>query len=290
MRIYIVIPAHNEADFIGKTLQSLVEQTLLPQKIVVVDDGSEDSTAEVVQALVNKYSFISIVKINSSQVHLPGSKVVKAFYEGYQSIDNNYDIICKFDADLIFPKNYLEKICNHFSSSSKIGMAGGFCSIFKNGQWVLENLTHDDHIRGALKAYRKECFMQIGGLKRAMGWDTVDELLAQFHSWQIKTDKTLQVKHLKPTGKDYNKASKYKQGEAFYRMKYGLLITLIASAKLSFLKGKFSLFQDYIHGYFRAKKEKQPFLVNEEEGDFIRKLRWKKMFQKLSNTPTPPES
>ena len=31
-----------------------------------------------------------------------------------------------------------------------------------------------------------------------MGWDTVDELLAKYYGWQILTDKTLKVKHLKP--------------------------------------------------------------------------------------------
>jgi hypothetical protein len=59
----------------------------------------------------------------------------------------------------------------------------------------LENLTDKDNIRGAFKAYRKECFEAIGGLKPAMGWDTVDELLCRFYNWKIKTDATLHVKH-----------------------------------------------------------------------------------------------
>jgi hypothetical protein len=49
----------------------------------------------------------------------------------------------------------------------------------KNGDWVLENLTDEDHIRGALKHIRN-AFQQIGGLKAQMGWDTVDELLCKF--------------------------------------------------------------------------------------------------------------
>jgi len=62
----------------------------------------------------------------------------------------------------------------------------------------LENLTDKDHIRGAFKAYRKEkAFLQIGGLKPAMGWDTVDELLCKFYHWKIVTDASFQVKHFK---------------------------------------------------------------------------------------------
>lgn len=281
LKIYIVIPGHNEADFIGFTLESLVKQSLLPKKIVVVDDQSTDNTSTIVQSYAKKFPFISLVKNTSAAAHLPGTKVIKAFNKGLESLDSDYDIICKFDADLIFPENYLEKISEHFKADPTVGMAGGFNSIEKENEWKLENLTGKDHIRGALKAYRKECFLNIGKLKPAMGWDTVDELLAQYHGWKIKTDKFLLVKHLKPTGKNYNKASKYTQGEAFYRLRYGFVITAIASAKLASKKGKPSLFKDYLFGYLKARKEKRPFLVSEEEGRFIRNLRWKKIREKL---------
>jgi hypothetical protein len=143
----------------------------------------------------------------------------------------------------------------------------------------LESLTRKDHIRGALKAYRKECFLQIGKLKPSMGWDTIDELLAKYYGWDILTDETLHVKHLKPTGISYNKASKYLQGEAMYKMRYGTIITLISALKLAYKKGSFSLFLDYMNGYSKAKREKQLFLVTEEQGKFIRKLRWNGMLK-----------
>src|SRR5690606_26254280 len=174
-----------------------------------------------------------------------------------------------------------ETIINHFQTDAKIGMAGGFCYIEKNENWVLENLTDKDHIRGALKAYRKECFEQIGGLRTAMGWDTVDELLCKFYTWKVKTDENLHVKHLKPTGANYNKASRYKQGEAFYTLGYGFWITAIASIKLALRKGKPLLFIDYIKGFWKAKSERKPLLVTEEQAKFIRNYRWKKMREKL---------
>lgn len=281
MKLYIVIPAYNEAEFIGETLRSLVAQTRLPAKIVVVNDQSTDSTKEIILDFAEKHDFISLVNTTSEGEHSPGGKVIRTFNQGYKTLDDDYDIICKFDADLVFPENYLERIIDIFEADASTGMAGGFCTVFKNGNWVLENLTDTDHIRGALKAYRKECFLEIGKLRPAMGWDTADELLAQFHRWNIKTDTKLRVKHLKPTGASYNTTSKYKQGEAFYRLRYGFFITLIASAKLAYLKRNFGLFRDYLSGYFKAKKEKQPFLVSQEEGRFIRNLRWRKMRSKI---------
>ncbi|TGD57200.1 glycosyltransferase [Flavobacterium humi] len=281
MNYYIIIPAHNEEKFIALTLESLANQTILPGKAVVVNDNSTDGTEAIVLAFAEKYPWVSLVNKTSEAVHLPGSKVIQAFHKGLETLDNHYDIIVKADADLIFPENYFETIIGHFENDPETGMAGGFAYIEKNGDWILENLTDKDHIRGAFKAYRKACFEQIGGLKPAMGWDTVDELLCKFYHWKVLTDQTLKVKHLKPTGANYNKASRYKQGEAFYTLGYGFFITAVASLKLAMRKGKPLLFIDYIKGFWKAKSEKKPLLVTGQQAEFIRKYRWKKMKEKL---------
>jgi len=282
LNFHIIIPAHNEADFIGKTLESLVGQTHLPKKIVVVNDHSTDGTESIVKQFASKYEFIELVNKLSSEEHLPGAKIIQAFYTGFETLDDDYDIICKFDADLIFPENYLEKLCSHFKENKKLGMAAGHCYFQKDGKLVMEDLTRKDHIRGALKAYRKECFLKIGKLKTSMGWDTVDELLTKYYGWEILTDESLKVIHLKPTGSTYNKASKYLQGEAMFKMRYGLTITLISALKLAYKKRNLNLFNDYMNGYFKAKKENVSYLVTQEQGKFIRKLRWKGILNKFS--------
>ena len=281
MNFYIVIPAHNEEAFIALTLQSLISQTHLPKKVVVVNDNSNDQTAEIVLAFAKENPFITLVNKTSEAIHLPGSKVIQAFHKGFEKLDNNYDIIVKLDADLILPNNYFERIASIFEKDSKVGMAGGFAYIEKNGDWILENLTDKDHIRGAFKAYRKEFFVQMGNLKPAMGWDTVDELLAKYYGWKVLTDASLIVKHLKPTGANYNKTARYKQGEAFYTLGYGFFISAIASAKLAMMKKKPLLFLDYIRGFWKAKKAKTPLLVNQEQAKFIRMYRIQKMKEKL---------
>jgi len=281
MKYYIIIPTYNEEKFISLTLQSLVEQSFIPSKVVVVNDGSTDKTEEIIQSFTEKYSFISLINATSEAIHLPGSKVIQAFQKGLETVDDNYDFIVKADADLIFPPNYFETISNHFQSDEQIGMVGGFAYIQKNSEWILENLTDKDHIRGAFKAYRKACLEQIGGLKPAMGWDTVDELLCKFYNWKVVTDATLKVKHLKPTGVNYNQAARFKQGEAFYSLGYGFWITTIASLKLALLKKKPFLFFDYLQGFWKAKVAKKPLLVTPKQAKFIRKYRWRKMKSKV---------
>jgi glycosyltransferase involved in cell wall biosynthesis len=281
MQYYLIIPAHNEAKHIALTLQSIEAQTVLPKKIVVVNDHSTDETEMIVHSFMTHNPNLILINNLSDSEHQPGSKVIRAFQKGLETLDEDYDFIVKLDADLILPPNYFETIIAHFNSDAKIGMVGGFAYIEKNGTWILENLTDKDHIRGAFKAYRKACFKQIRGLKPAMGWDTVDELLAKFYGWKIVTDETLIVKHLKPTGANYNKTARFKQGEAFYTLGYGFWITAIASAKLAMMKKKPLLFLDYIRGFWKAKFANKTLLVTEEQAKFIRQYRWTKMKGKI---------
>ncbi|WP_158962751.1 glycosyltransferase family 2 protein [Myroides fluvii] len=283
MKYIIIIPAYNEASYIAETLQSLADQTLLPEWVLVVNDSSTDQTEAIAESFTAQHAWLHLCTKNSAAIHLPGSKVIQAFNHGLTLLPDEiqYDVIVKLDADLILPPDYFAHIAHEFKQNPKLGMAGGVARIEKNNTWVIENLTDKDHIRGAFKAYRKACFQQIGGLKPAMGWDTVDELLCRYYDWEILVRQDLQIKHLKPTGAQYDKTARYKQGEAFYRLHYGLAITLIASLKLASKKGKPLLFLDYIKGYFRAKAKKDPYLVTEEQGKFIRHYRWKKIKSKL---------
>ena len=283
MNIGIVIPAYNEAESIGTTLHSLLNQTYPPFQIIVVDDGSTDNTAQVVNYIASKYPIVQLVQRGEKGEHLPGAKVVQTFNYGLSYLKEDIEVICKFDADLIFPNNYLEVMNQEYSKNLQLGMFGGFCYIEKNGLWVLENLTNKDHLRGAVKSYRKACFEAIGGLKIAMGWDTADELLARYHGWTVQTDETLHVKHLRPTGAGYKSNARYLQGSVFYRMRYGVLLTLLAAVKLAVKKRSGKLFLDYCKGFYKAKQEKQSYLLSAEEGKWVRQYRWKGIFSKFYN-------
>ncbi|MDO5607519.1 MAG: glycosyltransferase family 2 protein [Capnocytophaga sp.] len=281
MNFSIIIPAHNEADCIGLTLDSLLRQTKKPLQIIVVDDHSTDETPSVLRKYQSENECITVIRREEGATHLPGSKVVQTFNAGLSFLHPDTDIICKYDADLVFPENYLEVMESEFSKNLRLGMCGGHCLIEKNGAWVLENLTSKNHLRGALKAYRKECFEAVGGLKIAMGWDTADELLARYHGWEVKTIEGLGVKHLRPTGAGYNLNARYLQGSVFYRLRYGYILSLLASVKLALKKGNVRLSADYIKGFFKAKNEKQPFLVTKEQGKWIRKYRWQAIVNKI---------
>ncbi|MCQ0111044.1 glycosyltransferase family 2 protein [Zhouia amylolytica] len=282
MKYYVVIPAHNEEAFLKLTLDSVVQQSLLPEKVVVVNDHSTDGTEQIIDSFTVKYDFIEKLNTTSSTLHMPGSKVVNAFKKGLEVLDDTYDFIVKLDADLILPPHYFERIAAIFSVNKKVGLAGGFVyEEAPDGQWLLNHPMNKDHVRGAFKAYSKDCFKAIGGLQSSMGWDTVDELLCRYHGFDIITDESLNVKHLRPTGKGYNKKAKLLQGEAMYKMRYGFLLTVIASAKMAIKQQKAKVLIHNLKGYFQAKRNGVPLMVNEAEGKFIRNYRFQNIKKKL---------
>lgn len=282
MNIQIIIPVYNEANYLTETLQSFADQTLLPQKIIIVNDNSTDESQKIIDDFTSKYSFFESLQTTSEQKHIPGSKVINAFYKGFSLVSKDFDFIGKFDADVILPKNYFEATLQLFEKNEKVGIAGGNLYIQNKDQWVFENISKKTKVRGPIKLYRRACFEAIDGLKKSIGWDTVDGLLAQYYGWSIATDTNLKVKHLKPTGKKYHKDAKYKQGEAFYKMRYGFFLTTIAALKLALSKKEFGFFFNCIRGYFRAKRNNQSYLVTKKEGSFIRKLRWKGIISKIT--------
>lgn len=282
MRYYVVIPAHNEADFIVQALESLVDQSLPPQKVIVVNDHSTDNTEQLIDHYSEKYAFVTKLNTESSEDHMPGSKVINAFNKGLALLDDHYDFIVKLDADIILPKTYFEKIATVFKEHPEIGIAGGFAyEQDKNGAWLLNHPMGKDHIRGAFKAYRKETFKAIGGLRCAMGWDTLDELLARYHGYQIQSIESLKVKHLRPTGKSYNKKARLLQGKAMFTMGYGLILTVISSFKMALMNKRPRVVIDNLRGYFKAKNSRTPLIVNHKEAKFIRAYRFKKIKSKI---------
>lgn len=274
MRIGIIIPTHNEEAYIAQTLDSLLLQDYTNYHILVVNDNSTDNTSLLLQNYLSNEK-ITVVYKKGDDRHLPGSKVVEAFYYGLEKLQEETDIVCKFDADLIFPKNYLQVMVAHFTQNPKLGMFGGILYSLQQEKWQYENIAKKSHIRGPIKAYRKECFRAMAGIRPSIGWDTIDVLLANFYGYETKTDTNLIVRHCKPTGAVYHGAAKYKQGEALYRMRYDFGLALLTAIKQSIRAKSLFVLWNYLMGYILALSDKntQP-IVSKTEGAFIRKFRW----------------
>jgi len=280
MRISIVIPAHNEASYLKDCLDSFVSQTYLPNEVIVVDDNSSDGTFKIAQSFAKQHDWIKVLQRKSIDEHIPGKKVVDTFNFGLKHT-SEYDLIGKFDADIVLPPNYFELIVNQFQANWKLGMCSGLLFIKKGEDWVYENIADKSHIRGPIKLYHRACFNKIGGLRPGVGWDTLDTLLSKYHDFDTLTLPELHVKHLRPTGHGYSSKNYQAKGMAMYKMRYGIVLTKIAALKMAWQAKSPSLYIQAVLGYLKAFFQQQPKYVSKKEGKFIRSFRWKGIWSKL---------
>lgn len=301
MKFLIIIPAHNEEQSIASCLESLQKQSFQDFTCVVVNDGSTDKTKEIVENFQFQTSNFQLLNLQTSE-HQPGAKVVRTFNKGLESVDwKGFDVICKYDADIVFPRNYLEKVNQVFEENPKAGLVSGLVYIRnykqnpqiknlklpsenlydfsnKNHDWVFENLSSKNHVRGPIKAYRKECFEAMNGLRPVLGWDNLDVLLAKKHGWDVLTIKDIWVKHLRPTAYKYKDQKAEKLGQYFYNIGLSLPLAMISSAKSSFKNRSAKEFFTTINSFLKQNKKPE---LNKEEINFIRNLRWKEFFKNL---------
>lgn len=283
MTNYVIItPAKDEENYIEYTLKSVCEQTLLPKEWIIVNDGSTDDTADVVQKYIKDNSWIRLINNNTiGETRAEGSKIIRTFYAGYDSlINHDYDFIVKLDADLSLPQNYFEEIANEFQGNEKIGMCGGYCSIEVDAKYIKEK-SSSYHLRGALKSYRKECFDDIGGIKPILGWDGVDEMTAMYKGWDVKILPLAVFQHRK-TQSDYNAfmLSK-KHGIANYKNGGNIFLAIVRSIVRIFRKPFFVQGIGFFLGYFKSLLNQERKNVDKNLARFINRFHTKRILKKF---------
>ncbi len=200
---YIIITsAYNEAKYIERTIQGVLAQSILPDKWIVVDDGSTDDTAEIVQRFAEEHKWIQYIHRTRESEQSYYRSSVYAIMLGYeQVIKADYDFLAILDADIALPKDYYEQIFERFNRDEKIGVASGVYQDLVNGR--LRKVLNDRRSTPkAIQVFRKKCFEQIGGylpLKYG-GEDTCSCIMARMNGWKSWSFPELNVVHNKPVG------------------------------------------------------------------------------------------
>ena len=282
MKALIITPACNEENHLPELINSMIHQSVLPIEWIIVDDGSTDNTSNVIQKAAVNYSWISYLRKEKTGDRSPGKSVIETFYFGFYNRKNlEYDVVMKLDADLVLPPDYIRTVLAQFKLNDKIGICGGVCVMQEGEKYILEKETNLDHIRGAIKSYKKLCFNEIGGLLKEMGWDTVDEHSARFHGWIVKVMPELKVVHQRSTHQEYGfvKAA-FRNGRMLYsiRMDVGLLLT--NCFKKIYRKPYLVLGMAMLFGYLRAFFQRDKKIVDPDLGRFIRQYRYKQIVKK----------
>jgi glycosyltransferase involved in cell wall biosynthesis len=279
----IIMPVYNEEHFLSMALDSLISQTLLPSGLIIVDDGSQDSTSSIAESYASKYPWIQVLRNPGQAYRAVGAKVVRAFNLGCQAVKQEYDFMVKLDADVSLPPRYFETIARHFQQKPRLGIVGGRVMNRENGRWVPDLSIDPDHIWGLCKSYRAGCLRDMGGLRSSMGWDTADELLARYYGWQTFVDPDLEIRHHRKMGSMTGSLKIQRRiGQGMYRLRYGFLITLVSSLKAGYRNRPYGLTgMMVLMGWVYSWCKGDTFIVSREQGKFIREFRRGRMTDKI---------
>jgi poly-beta-1,6-N-acetyl-D-glucosamine synthase len=199
----VVTPARNERANLDRLARSLIDQQLRPAEWIVVDDGSDDGTAEAVAALAGEHAWIRLLSRERREGSLSegrreGRDLV-AFRAGIDALRRPADVVVKLDADTSFEPDYFAGLIGRFEEDPRLGIASGACWELEKGRWTRRKVALT-HPRGASRAYRWSLVDDVMALEPTMGWDGVDEIKAQLRGYRTRTFVELAFRHHRPVG------------------------------------------------------------------------------------------
>ncbi len=197
----LITPARNEGAYIEKTIQSVITQTVLPIRWIIVSDGSTDSTDEIVRKYLKGNPFIELVRMPSHGNRNFAAKA-RCFNEGYQVVKElKYDVIGNLDADISFEDRYFEFLLEKFSELPDLGVAG---TPMKEANYdpVEDGFFNFSDVFGACQLFRRECFEKIGGYI-PIKWGGIDWVAlrtARMNGWKTRSFSEKSFFHHRPMG------------------------------------------------------------------------------------------
>jgi poly-beta-1,6-N-acetyl-D-glucosamine synthase len=276
---YVIIsPVRDEEEFLERTIESVLQQTIRPAEWIVVNDGSTDRTGEIIDRFASEYSWIRAVHKKNRGFRKPGGGVVEAFNEGLAALKTkDWDFIVKLDGDVICAPDYFENCFEEFSLDPRLGIGGGI--IFHNleGKETIEQVPQF-HVRGATKIYKRECWEGIGGLWVAPGWDTIDEVKANMLGWTSRSFLNVRIHHQRQTGTAESRwKDLVKSGRARYVSGYHPLFMgsscILRLFKKPYVLGSVGLLYGYVSGYVKnIPQVDDPLLIKYMRDQQVRRL------------------
>lgn len=183
----LITPARNEEAFIKKTIESMIHQTYLPLKWVIVDDGSTDRTAEIVDGYTGRYPWIELVRRPHRKERNFAGKV-HSFNEGFERVRHlPFKLIGNLDADISFEPEHFEFLTRKLAEDQALGVVG---TAYTQDDWdsTRDSFEGETSVHGACQLFRHECFVDIGGYRPnpAGGVDWIAVTTARMKGWKTR--------------------------------------------------------------------------------------------------------
>lgn len=191
VKIVLVVPFLDEAEYLPGFFDSLLSQTRLPDAVLLVDDGSSDRSLAVAEEFCGRsridVSVLSRARRPPVRDRLADAAELRAFQWGVRQIADDWEVVAKVDGDVLFAPKAIETIERAFRDNPCLGMAGVVLRE-RRGDGSLAPMgdlpSPPEHVEGPVKFYRRDCFTDISPICPILGWDTADEFDARRHGWQ----------------------------------------------------------------------------------------------------------
>ncbi len=277
----LITPTCNEEKFIEYTLKSVVKQTVLPLKWVIVNDGSTDATASIVERYANQYDWIELVNLPKKKGRNFAAKV-HAFNAGRERLKGlDHDVIGNLDSDITLDEDHFEFLMGKFREDPSLGVAG---TIFVEGDGYSsggDSFEGQSYVSGSCQMFRRECFDEIGGYfpSKNGGIDWIAVMTARMIGWKTQSFREKSSFHhrLLGTADRGVLGSSYAYGRKDYYLGGHPLWELFRSAyrltKKPYVLAGVALFLGYAGAYI--KHEERP--VSKELMEFHRKEQMRRL-------------
>lgn len=272
IRYVVISPVRNEEDYVRLTLDSMVVQTVRPAEWILVDDGSTDGTAAIVQEYMALHPWIKLVQLADRGFYFPGTGVVNVFNQGYAAITaTDWSYVVKLDVDLSFTPDYFERVLGRMEEQPKLGIASGWPELPLPGGWTREEVQ-SDHPVGPSKVYKRGAWQDMGGLLPVPGWDLADILAAQMAGWTttIFTDITLHHHRISGVRRSGLWSRKFLQGQ--FERGHGYLFVYTVAKALRAMVREHSLAEFFakVAGFIYAGVRRPAYLFPEPMRIYLR--------------------
>jgi biofilm PGA synthesis N-glycosyltransferase PgaC len=187
-----------------RTLDSVAAQSVPPALWVVIDDGSTDDTAAILESYRSRIPYLRVVRRPNRGIRSVGPGVIEAFYTGLETVAlEEFDYLCKLDLDLDLPPRYFELLMERMEADPRLGTTSGKPYFIASGSGkTVPEVCGDEMSVGMTKFYRVRCFREIGGFVRQVMWDGIDCHRCRMLGWVAESvdDESLRFIHLRPMG------------------------------------------------------------------------------------------
>jgi poly-beta-1,6-N-acetyl-D-glucosamine synthase len=279
----IITSAKNEQQYICKTIESVINQTILPNEWIIMDDHSSDSTFKIVEAYSIKYPWIKLLESNNVEIPIKatGGRIATLFNHAITRINPESQYIVKLDADVSFETNFFEMLFLEFSFNDKLGIASG--TLVSKG--IPEKLDYNiPQIRGAVMVIKRSILEKTNGLfvAKCNGEDTLLAVAARYFGWATLSF-PIYFNHLKLEGSKNtqifnNWITGFYKGAIPYTFIYFLATQFKHLFKKPFLLGSVLQILGYIYTRFILKYAPFPsyvrFQLNKEQKMKIKNTLW----------------